>query len=169
MSEVVLLAIIFLFIFALLFVIALALSPRLRAQIRLPFGMFFKIDAARPQPQPQKPVPQRRLPQASPAAIEQRAWVAIKQRGRADWRYDRNGAVMVYVGRGGDNQVILAHDPAADTRHAVIYLESGRYYINNLSARGTRVNSRPVTKQVLGDGNTIQMGNTKIIFHERRK
>ncbi len=168
MSEVVLLAIIFLFIFAVLFVIALALSPRLRAQIRLPFGMFFKIDAARPQPPSLKSMPQPRAAQASPATTDRRAWLAIKQRGRADWRYDLNGTAMVYVGRGGDNQVILAHDPAADTRHAVIYLEGGRYYINNLSARGTRVNSRAVAKQVLGDGNTIQMGNTKIIFHERR-
>ncbi len=168
MSEVVLLAIIFLFIFAVLFVIALALSPRLRAQIRLPFGMFFKIDAARPQTPLSKPMPQRRMSQASPVATDQRAWLAIKQRGRADWRYDLDGATMVYLGRGGDNQVVLAHDSAADTRHAVIYVENSRYYINNLSARGTRVNSRPVTKQVLGDGNTIQTGNTKIIFHERR-
>jgi hypothetical protein len=49
MSEVIVLAILFLIVFAVLFVIALTFSPRLRAQIRLTFGIFFKIYAACPQ------------------------------------------------------------------------------------------------------------------------
>jgi len=75
----------------------------------------------------------------------------------------------IYLGRGDDNHIRLAKDSTADKRHAVIYVENNRYYINNLSPRGTWVNKRLITKQVLGDGNTIQIGATLIIFRERRK
>jgi pSer/pThr/pTyr-binding forkhead associated (FHA) protein len=79
-----------------------------------------------------------------------------------------DGKKMVYIGRREDNDLVL-RDPTADTRHAVIYWEDGRFKINNLSSRTpTQVNNRPITKQNLGDGNTIQMGHTKLIFRQAR-
>jgi pSer/pThr/pTyr-binding forkhead associated (FHA) protein len=77
------------------------------------------------------------------------------------------GRRIIYLGRHQDSQVVLK-DKAADTRQAVIYWEDGRYKINNLSARSqTRVNGRPITKQNLGDGNSITMGRTVLIFRDR--
>jgi pSer/pThr/pTyr-binding forkhead associated (FHA) protein len=57
-------------------------------------------------------------------------------------------------------------DPAADTRHAVIYWHEGRYRINNLSPRGTEVNNHLITMQNLGNGNKIRMGHTERIFRQ---
>jgi pSer/pThr/pTyr-binding forkhead associated (FHA) protein len=76
----------------------------------------------------------------------------------------------VYIGRRPDNDIVL-RDPDADTRHAVIYWDPnrGRYRINNLSSRGTMVNGRPISMQNLGNGNTIRMGRTELIFRQIRE
>lgn len=104
-------------------------------------------------PPPQTPA--GRAPAANPAC-----WLSVRG---TSWRYPLNQST-VYIGRGADNQIKL-RDKTADTRQAVIYWEDGRYKINNLSPRvSTRVNGRPITKQNLGDGNTIQMGRTRLIF-----
>lgn len=92
-------------------------------------------------------------------------WLEVKG---TSWRYPLVNHRPIYLGRAPDSQIRLK-DPAADTRQAVIYWEDNRYKINNLSAQTpTRVNGRLFTKQNLGNGNTIQMGNTKLIFRERR-
>ena len=78
-----------------------------------------------------------------------------------------DGKIQVYIGRRSDNDIVL-RDPAADSRHAVIYLEGGRYRINNLSPKGTRVNNQWITWQRLGNGNKIRMGNTELVFRETK-
>jgi len=84
-----------------------------------------------------------------------------------DWRYPLQRET-VYIGRKEDSQIRL-FDKSADTRQAVVYWDGNRYKINNLSSRTpTRVNGRIITTQFLGDGNTIQMGRTRLIFHRRR-
>jgi pSer/pThr/pTyr-binding forkhead associated (FHA) protein len=93
----------------------------------------------------------------------------MKLRDGPNWIYPLDGKHQVYVGRRADNDLRLT-DPAADTRQAVIYWEDGRYKINNLSRRTpTRVNKRPITKQNLGNGNTIELGRTRFIFRDRSK
>ncbi|MEZ4540982.1 MAG: FHA domain-containing protein [Chloroflexota bacterium] len=82
-----------------------------------------------------------------------------------NWRYPL-GHNAVYIGRRPDCDITL-NDSAAATRQAVIYWQDGRYKINNLSRYApTRVNNRPITMQNLGDGNTIQLGRTKLIFRK---
>jgi pSer/pThr/pTyr-binding forkhead associated (FHA) protein len=91
----------------------------------------------------------------------------MKLRDGPNWIYPLDGKTQIYIGRREDNDIRL-NDPLANTRQAVIYWENGRYKINNLSARmPTTVNGRPITKQNVGDGNTIQMGRTKLIFRDR--
>jgi hypothetical protein len=98
------------------------------------------------------------------ASAARRRWLEVKG---THWRYPLAGRRIIYLGRHQDSQVVLK-DKAADTRQAVIYWEDGRYKINNLSARSqTRVNGRPITKQNLGDGNSITMGRTVLIFRDR--
>jgi hypothetical protein len=94
-------------------------------------------------------------------------YLEMKLRNRANWIYPLDGKLQVYIGRRNDNDIRL-NDPTADTRQAVIYWEDDRYKINNLSRRvPTCVNGRSITKQNIGDGNTIQMGRTKFIFRDR--
>lgn len=168
MAEFTFIVVFAIFAFVLVTILALVLNPRLRARIGLPGHANFEIDTSRAR------VPSSsRVPKAKSAPVQKsnvpRVWLAIKRRGKSDWRYSLDGHDRVYLGRGDNNHIRLANDLMADERHAIIYVESGRYYISNLSLRGTRVNNRLVTQQVLGDGNTIQIGATRIIFHERRR
>lgn len=84
-----------------------------------------------------------------------------------NWRYPLRQDT-VYIGRNEGSQIRLL-DKSADSQQAVVYWDGSRYKINNLSRRmPTRVNGREITTQFLGDGNTIQMGRTKLIFRKRR-
>jgi hypothetical protein len=168
MAEFTFVVVFAIFAFVLVTILALVMNPRLRARIKLPGHANFEIDTSREEDsgllQPAQPasvmVKSGHVPQA---------WLVIKRRGKRDWTYPLDGQMPIYLGRGDDNHIRLAKDSTADKRHAVIYVENNRYYINNLSPRGTWVNKRLITKQVLGDGNTIQIGATLIIFRERRK
>lgn len=104
--------------------------------------------------------PQSGPPQPPPADY----YLSVKG---SDWRYPLH-MNTIYIGRAPDSQIKL-RDHMADTRQAVVYWEGNRYKINNLSSRvPTLVNKRPITTQFLGDGNTIQMGQTRLIFRKRR-
>lgn len=91
-------------------------------------------------------------------------WLEVKG---TRWRYPLRNQQHIYIGRNSNSQIRLT-DPAADNVQAVIYWDRGRYRINNLSAtRPTLVNGRVITSQRLGNGNTIQVGYTKLIFRSR--
>ena len=166
MSEIASIALVFLFLAGIIIILALAVNPKLVAELRIS-KFLFKIKTSRPGSDPSVKSLGGQGAIKPPKQIK--AWLAIKLRGQPNWRYELDGRNQIYIGRGDDNQIRLVHDPAADTRHAVIYFENGRYFINNLSPRGTWVNNSPTSKHILGDGNTIRMGNTNIIFHERRR
>jgi len=139
-----------------------------KAGVRLPGRAEFYIDTSRGgwRAEPQQ---RRAQPPPRPPTAKSCFYLKMKLRHRPNWTYPLDGKAMVYIGRRADNDLRLT-DPTADIRQAVIYWESGRYKINNLSARTpTRVNKRVITKQNLGDGNTIQMGRTKLIFRDKRR
>jgi hypothetical protein len=105
-----------------------------------------------------------RRPRGRPGAPPARYYLHVKDTG---WRYPL-GEQHVYIGRSAGCQIRL-RDAAADSRQAVIYLEGGRYKINNLSPRSpTWVNDRPITTQNLGNGNKIRTGRTEFIFRDSK-
>lgn len=167
---------VFILVCAAIIVLAIIITSRTRAEMTLPGNIRFYIEAERgwqpvPRSGPKKPPDRKKpSPKAGPRAPSRpRTRLVARVRGGRDWEYSLEGKDIIYIGRRSDNDIVL-RDPAADTRQAVIYLEGGRYRINNLSAtKPTKVNNRPITKQNLGDGNTIQMGNTKLIFRQEKR
>ena len=168
MSDWVLILVVFIALAAVITLVAVLIHSRVKAGIRLPGRAEFYIDASRggwrAEPRQHRGRPPPRI-----AAGRQRYYLEMKLQRGPNWIYPLDGKTVVYIGRRPDNDLVL-RDPTADTRQAVIYWEGGRYKINNLSRRvPTRVNGRPITKQNLGDGNTIQLGRTKLIFRDRGK
>jgi hypothetical protein len=158
-------------------VIAILVSQRTKANVRLPgrAEFFIQVDKGwRRAPQggrPWQPASGHRSTAAGgrPTRSATRIWLAAKVRGGPDWEFPLEGKRTVYIGRRDDNDLVL-RDRTAATRQAVVYWEDGRYKINNLSSQTpTRVNNRSITKQNLGDGNTIQMGRTKLIFRQKKR
>ncbi len=66
------------------------------------------------------------------------------------------------IGRAADNEVAVG-DPLISRHHAAITTRSGRLVLTDLnSTNGTRVNGRSVVEAVLGAGDRIEMGGTRI-------
>jgi hypothetical protein len=177
MGEWAVILVLFVALGAVVVLVAVLRNQQTQARIRLPGRAEFYIDTNR-GPWHEKPTREPRgagsrseeqRDRLSPRPfIKPRFYLEMKLRSGPNWVYPLDGKLQVCIGRREDNDVRL-NDQLADTRQAVIYWENGRYKINNLSARmPTRVNGRPITKQNVGDGNTIQMGRTKLIFRHRK-
>jgi two-component system, cell cycle response regulator len=80
------------------------------------------------------------------------------------------GAVQVVedealvMGRGTDVSVQIA-DPGISSRHARVFLNGGRYWVEDLgSTNGTHLNGRRLdTLQALSDGDRLQLGQTTLL------
>lgn len=168
MSEWAVILLLFIILAAVIVLVAIAANQQVRAGIKLPGRAEFYIDTSRGgwRAEPQR---QRSFSSPRPSLVRPRFYLEMRLQHGPNWLYPLDGRMQVYIGRGADNDLRLT-DPTADRRQAVIYWEDGRYKINNLSAQmPTLVNGRPITKQNLGDGNTIQMGHTKLIFRDRSR
>lgn len=168
MSEGAIILVLFVTLTAVITFTALLINSRVRAGMKLPGRAEFYIDTTRGEwHQRSKKGNHKPPPRKSPP--KSRYYLEMKLRNRPNWIYPLSDKRHVYIGRRADNDIVLT-DPTADTRQAVIYWENGRYKINNLSARTpTQVNGHIITKQNVGDGNTIQLGQTKLIFRDRNK
>ncbi len=71
-------------------------------------------------------------------------------------------ARTIAIGRSRDNDVPL-DDPMASRHHARIVPRSGRFLLSDLgSMNGTLVNGRPVREAILGIGDRIDIGGTRL-------
>lgn len=106
-----------------------------------------------------------RRPRQHADAPSARCYLHVKG---TQWRFPL-GKQHVYIGRGADCHIRL-RDSHIDSRQAVIYLDDGRYRINNLSqTTPTLVNGQSISKQSLSNGSRIRMGQTEFIFRDKRQ
>jgi hypothetical protein len=154
--------------------VAISINSEVNAQLKLPGRAEFYIDTSRDEWRKRASssgdVEQRHSANAPPrSSPKPRFYLEMNLKHGPNWIFPLDGKSQVYIGRRQDNTLKLT-DSTADTRQAVIYWEDGRYKINNLSSRvPTKVNNHKFTRQNLGDGNTITMGRTKLIFRDRSK
>jgi len=86
-------------------------------------------------------------------------------------RKDIDIGATVTIGRDERNTLGLFKDTGISQQHAEVIKENGRYIIEDKgSETGTLVNKKPVTKrQVLEDGDVINVGNSTIVFSEQSR
>ncbi len=71
----------------------------------------------------------------------------------------------VTIGRDERNELGLFRDNDVEQQHAEVMKENGQYVIEDKGSRaGTFVNRKRVTRQVLADGDVINVGRTTIVF-----
>ena len=71
------------------------------------------------------------------------------------------------MGRSPDNDIVI-DDPTVSRNHARITFEGNQFYVEDLgSAAGTRVNGRKVSREAIGSGSTIKLGNTEIGYNNQ--
>jgi hypothetical protein len=97
------------------------------------------------------------IPSISPA------WLLIMEWGGAEKKYEMKGMV-ISIGTSDDNDIVLK-DKAVSRHHAKIRIEGQKYFVYDLaSTNGTRVNGRKITKKWIQEGDSIEMGHTRITF-----
>jgi pSer/pThr/pTyr-binding forkhead associated (FHA) protein len=71
----------------------------------------------------------------------------------------------ITIGRSDDAQLRL-NDPHASRLHALIDVEEGTAFVEDLGSRnGTRVNARPISgRTALAPGDDIRVGRARIVF-----
>jgi pSer/pThr/pTyr-binding forkhead associated (FHA) protein len=105
--------------------------------------------------------------------------LAAPRRGRTDWplRVEVIGGPMdgtqvcapkdvLSVGRAGENDLVLALDPAVSARHARIVREGEHFWLEDVGSRnGTFLGDQVVERRVLiGSGTTFRVGRTQLEF-----
>jgi len=91
------------------------------------------------------------------------AWLLIREQELPERKYEITSAVTS-IGTSADNEIVLT-DKAVSRHHAKIRIEGQKYYVYDLaSTNGTKVNDRKVTKKWIKEGDSIEMGHTKMSF-----
>ncbi len=82
-----------------------------------------------------------------------------------DGRIHRITAAVTVIGRATDADIVL-DDPGVSRRHAEVHVLDGRARVIDLgSTNGTFVDGERVHAVALGQGSTITVGRTRIVFH----
>ncbi|MFX0202563.1 MAG: FHA domain-containing protein [Candidatus Hodarchaeota archaeon] len=91
------------------------------------------------------------------------AWLLIEEWAMPEKRYEiRKKAIS--IGTTSDNDIVLT-DKAVSRHHAKIRIEGKKYFIYDMaSTNGTRVNGRKITKKWIKEGDSIEMGHTRMTF-----
>ncbi len=100
-----------------------------------------------------------------PAQIPSRAWLMAVRGPMKDREFKITGREAI-IGRAGDVQISLADDGQVSRRHAkIITNDDGSCSIMDMaSTNGIQVNSERVYQQQLRDGDTIELGDSALIF-----
>lgn len=96
------------------------------------------------------------------------AWLTVEagRLKRRQFRCDRN---VINMGRAEENEVGLFGDSEVASRHACIERDGQQYVLKDLSRReGTALNGTRIDRDLLRDGDLIQIGSYRLRFHSRR-
>ena len=121
-----------------------------------------------PGPDDWKPAsPPVRLTKPVEKPLAAAAWVVIRK-GPREGQFGLSSGTNV-LGRDASKCDITIEDDAMSREHAKIRFEGGRFWIYDLASRnGTFVNDRKIQRQMLMDGDQIQLGDTVFVFKETR-
>ena len=91
------------------------------------------------------------------------AWLLIEEKGMPEKKHEIKGTA-VSIGNSDDNDIVL-QDKAISRHHAKIRIEGKKHFIYDLaSTNGTKVNGRKITKKWIKEGDTIEVGHTRMTF-----
>ena len=91
------------------------------------------------------------------------AWLLVEEWGMPEKKYEIKRTI-VSIGSSDDNDIVLK-DKAVSRHHAKIRVEGKKHFIYDLaSTNGTRVNGRKITKKWIKEGDTIEVGHTRMTF-----
>lgn len=99
--------------------------------------------------------------------VAKRAWL-VRLVGRNEGKEYTLYKQITTLGRSELADIPIFTDPDVSERHAAINVISGRYHVEDMgSTYGTKVDGQAITKHALKDGDVIEIGKTRFLFHDK--
>ncbi len=83
-------------------------------------------------------------------------------------KFMKSGGPSAVIGSDTLKADISLPDPDIAPQHAILTGTGAHFVLKDLSMKGTYVNNQRVEKTQLSDGTRIRMGNTELVYHEKR-
>ncbi|RPI91485.1 MAG: FHA domain-containing protein [Chloroflexi bacterium] len=107
------------------------------------------------------------------AVLLSRAWLEVKS-GKlkgTEFMLDKfmtKGFPSIAIGSSPLKAEIVLPDPDISPQHAMLTGDGMAFSLKDMSMSGTFINNRKVERVQLADGQRIRMGNTEMVYHEKR-
>lgn len=107
------------------------------------------------------------------AVLLSRAWLEVKS-GKlkgTEFMLDKfmnKGFPSVAIGSSPLKSEIVLPDPDIAPQHAMLSGDGMSFNLKDMSLSGTFINNRKIERVQLSNGQRIRMGNTELVYHERR-
>lgn len=83
-------------------------------------------------------------------------------------KFMRAGGPTVAIGSSPLKSEIVLPDPDIAPQHAMLTGDGTRFALKDMSLAGTYINGKRIERMQLTNGQKIRMGNTEMIYHEKR-
>jgi pSer/pThr/pTyr-binding forkhead associated (FHA) protein len=75
---------------------------------------------------------------------------------------------VVAIGSSPLKSEIVIPDPDVAPQHAMLSGDGTRFTLKDMSISGTTINGKKIERMQLANGQKIRMGNTEMVYHEKR-
>jgi hypothetical protein len=83
-------------------------------------------------------------------------------------KFLRAGGPTVAIGSSPLKSEIVLPDPDIAPQHAMLSGDGMQFALKDMSLSGTFINNRRIERTSLANGQKIRMGNTEMVYHEKR-
>jgi hypothetical protein len=83
-------------------------------------------------------------------------------------KFMRAGGPAVAIGSSPLKSEIVLPDPDIAPQHAMLTGDGMRFSLKDMSLAGTYINGKKIERMQLANGQKIRMGNTEMVYHEKR-
>jgi len=83
-------------------------------------------------------------------------------------KFMKAGGPVIAIGSSALKSEIVLPDPDIAPQHAMLSGDGTRFSLKDMSLAGTFINGKKIERTQLSNGQKIRMGNTEMIYHEKR-
>jgi hypothetical protein len=83
-------------------------------------------------------------------------------------KFMRAKGPAIMIGSSALKSEIVLPDPDISPQHAMLRGDGRQFTLRDMSLSGTYINNRRVQQARLGNGQRMRMGNTELVYHEKR-
>jgi len=83
-------------------------------------------------------------------------------------KFMKQGGPAIAIGSSALKSEIVFPDPDIAPQHAMLTSDGANFNLKDMSMNGTFINNKRIERTQLANGQRIRMGNTELVYHEKR-